>query len=79
MWTISGQRSDLGQVSITLINVFGVSGRDSERFLARWRASARIMAEQPGFVRARMYCAVSRIGLLRRSLSVATTGRSGSA
>jgi len=43
---------------ITLINVFTVPLEESERFLEFWRRRARIMAAQPGFVRARMYRAV---------------------
>lgn len=43
---------------ITLINVFTVPPEESDRFLEFWRRRARIMAAQPGFVRARMYRAV---------------------
>jgi heme-degrading monooxygenase HmoA len=40
---------------VTLINAFTVPPEESERFLDRWKDNARIMAGQPGFVRARMY------------------------
>jgi len=40
---------------ITLINAFTVPPDESERFLDRWKDNARIMAGQPGFIRARMY------------------------
>jgi heme-degrading monooxygenase HmoA len=40
---------------VTLINAFTVPPEESERFLHRWTDSARIMAAQPGFIRARMY------------------------
>jgi heme-degrading monooxygenase HmoA len=40
---------------VTMINAFTVPLVESERFLQRWRDNARIMAGQPGFVRARMY------------------------
>ncbi|TNC29201.1 antibiotic biosynthesis monooxygenase family protein [Amycolatopsis alkalitolerans] len=43
---------------VTLINAFTVPDLESERFLRRWRENARIMAAQPGFVRARMYRAL---------------------
>jgi heme-degrading monooxygenase HmoA len=43
---------------VTLINVFTVPLAESERFLRRWRDNARIMAAQPGFIRARMYRAL---------------------
>jgi heme-degrading monooxygenase HmoA len=39
---------------VTLINAFSVSG-ESERFLRRWKDNARIMAHQPGLIRARLY------------------------
>jgi hypothetical protein len=44
--------------SITLINAFTVPLNESERFLRRWKDNARIMAGQPGFIRARMYRAL---------------------
>jgi heme-degrading monooxygenase HmoA len=37
---------------ITLINAFTVPPDESERFLDRWKDNARIMAGQPGFIRA---------------------------
>jgi heme-degrading monooxygenase HmoA len=40
---------------VTLINAFTVPVPESERFLSRWKDNARIMAGQPGFIRARMY------------------------
>jgi heme-degrading monooxygenase HmoA len=40
---------------VTLINAFTVPPDESERFLHRWKDNARIMADQPGFIRARMY------------------------
>lgn len=40
---------------VTLINAFTVPLDESERFLQRWKDSARVMAGQPGFVRARMH------------------------
>lgn len=40
---------------VTLINAFTVPPEESERFLYRWKDNARIMAGQPGFIRARMY------------------------
>jgi heme-degrading monooxygenase HmoA len=40
---------------VTLINAFTVPADESERFLHRWKDNARIMADQPGFIRARMY------------------------
>ena len=40
---------------VTLINAFTVPPQESERFLRRWADNARIMANQPGFIRARMY------------------------
>jgi heme-degrading monooxygenase HmoA len=41
---------------VTLINLFTVPPSEFDRFLRGWRDSARIMATQPGFIRARMYC-----------------------
>ncbi|MFF8379993.1 antibiotic biosynthesis monooxygenase family protein [Streptomyces sp. NPDC015661] len=40
---------------VTLINAFTVPVGESERFLHRWKDNARIMARQPGYIRARMY------------------------
>jgi heme-degrading monooxygenase HmoA len=40
---------------VTLINAFTVPREESERFLERWKVSARLMSSQPGFVRARMH------------------------
>jgi heme-degrading monooxygenase HmoA len=40
---------------VTLINAFTVPPHESDRFLRRWKENARIMAGQPGFIRARMY------------------------
>jgi heme-degrading monooxygenase HmoA len=51
--------------SITLINAFTVPLNQSERFLRRWKDNARIMAGQPGFIRARMYRALIEDAELR--------------
>ena len=40
---------------VTLINAFTVPPHEAGRFLQRWKDNARIMAGQPGFIRARMY------------------------
>lgn len=40
---------------VTLINAFTVPPEESERFLDRWKDNARIMARQPGLIRARMF------------------------
>jgi heme-degrading monooxygenase HmoA len=40
---------------VVLINAFTVPPEESERFLDRWKDNARIMARQPGFIRARMF------------------------
>jgi heme-degrading monooxygenase HmoA len=40
---------------VTLINAFTVPLHESDRFLRWWKDNARIMAGQPGFIRARMY------------------------
>lgn len=39
----------------TLINTFTVPPEESDRFLHRWKDTARIMASQPGFIRARLH------------------------
>jgi heme-degrading monooxygenase HmoA len=44
--------------SVTLINAFTVPPQESEHFMRRWKDNARIMAGQPGFIRARMYRAL---------------------
>lgn len=44
--------------AVTLINALTVPAAESERFLSRWRDNARIMAAQPGFVRARLHVAL---------------------
>jgi heme-degrading monooxygenase HmoA len=44
-----------GNQPVTLINAFTVPLHESDRFLRRWKDNARIMASQPGFIRARMY------------------------
>ncbi|WP_394824956.1 antibiotic biosynthesis monooxygenase family protein [Pendulispora albinea] len=41
--------------AVTLINAFTVPVEESEQFLFRWKDNARIMAAQPGFIRAVMY------------------------
>jgi heme-degrading monooxygenase HmoA len=41
--------------AVTLINAFTVPVDESEQFLFRWKDNARIMAAQPGFIRAVMY------------------------
>lgn len=40
---------------VTLINAFTVPIEESDRFLLRWKDNARIMAQQPGLIRARMF------------------------
>ncbi|MFI9503525.1 antibiotic biosynthesis monooxygenase family protein [Nocardia sp. NPDC052566] len=40
---------------ITMINAFTVPVEESEEFLRLWKGTARIMAAQPGFVRARLH------------------------
>jgi heme-degrading monooxygenase HmoA len=44
---------------VTVINAFAVPPEESERFVDRWKDTARILAqiiaEQPGFIRARLY------------------------
>ena len=40
---------------VIVINGFTVPARESERFLERWSEGARVMARQPGMVRARMH------------------------
>jgi heme-degrading monooxygenase HmoA len=54
-----------GDEPVTLINAFTVPPEESERFLHRWKDNARIMAGQPGFVRARMYRATADDAELR--------------
>ncbi|MGI5131316.1 antibiotic biosynthesis monooxygenase family protein [Pseudonocardia sp. CA-107938] len=44
---------------VTLINAFTVDMAKEERFLARWRDNARVLATAPGFIGARMMRAVS--------------------
>ncbi|MBN6040597.1 antibiotic biosynthesis monooxygenase [Amycolatopsis sp. 195334CR] len=44
---------------VTLINAFTVPPGESELFLERWKDNARVMAAQPGFLRARMYHALT--------------------
>lgn len=51
--------------SVTLINAWTVPPEESGRFLDRWKDNARIMASQPGFIRARMYCSLSDEAELR--------------
>jgi heme-degrading monooxygenase HmoA len=50
---------------VTVINAWTVPVEESGRFLDRWKDSARIMASQPGFIRARMYCSLSDQAELR--------------
>lgn len=40
---------------VTLINAFTVPERESARFLQRWKDNTRVIIDQPGFVRARLY------------------------
>jgi len=40
---------------VIVINAFTVPMRESELFLERWSESARVMARQPGLVRARLH------------------------
>jgi quinol monooxygenase YgiN len=39
---------------VILINTFAVPANESERFLEAWKNNARIMAQQPGMIRARL-------------------------
>jgi len=50
---------------VTLINAFTVPAEESERFLHHWKDAARVMASQPGFVRARMHHALADDAELR--------------
>src|SRR5262245_23479775 len=50
---------------VTLINAFTVPLPESDRFLWRWKDNARIMAAQPGFIRARMYKSLIKDAELR--------------
>jgi heme-degrading monooxygenase HmoA len=50
-----GPLSAAADEPVTLINAFTVPPDESDRFLRRWKDNARIMASQPGFIRARMY------------------------
>ena len=40
---------------VTLINAFTVPPGETEQFVHRWKNNARIMAQQPGFIRARLH------------------------
>lgn len=55
---------------VILINAFTVPVEDSQRFLERWSDDARVMARQPGMVRARMHRAL-RAGAQPRFVNVA--------
>lgn len=44
--------------TVIVINGFTVPAAESERFLERWSEAARVMAQQPGLVRARMHRAL---------------------
>jgi heme-degrading monooxygenase HmoA len=48
-----------------LINAFTVPLEESERFFERWKDTARTMARQPGFLRARMHRALANDPELR--------------
>ena len=50
---------------VTLINAWTVPPEESGLFLDRWKDNARVMASQPGFIRARMYCSLSDEAELR--------------
>src|SRR5262245_8465745 len=54
-----------GSEPVTLINAFTVPLEESERFLERWKDNARVMARQPGFLRARMHRALADDAELR--------------
>jgi heme-degrading monooxygenase HmoA len=41
--------------AVMMINVFEVPAAESDQFLYRWKDNVGQMAQQPGFVRARMY------------------------
>ncbi len=47
--------TDAGVESVTLINPFTMPPAESEWFLRRWRASAPIMAAQPGVIGGHLY------------------------
>ncbi|WP_394834916.1 antibiotic biosynthesis monooxygenase [Pendulispora rubella] len=51
--------------AVTLINAFTVPVEESEQFLFRWRDNARVMAAQPGFIRAVMYQSLDSAAELR--------------
>lgn len=51
-------QTESADAPVTVINAFTVPLQESQRFLQRWKDNARIMAGQPGFVRARMYRAL---------------------
>jgi heme-degrading monooxygenase HmoA len=40
---------------VVLINAFTMPPNEAERFLKAWKDNARIMARQPGMIRARLY------------------------
>ena len=40
---------------VTIINAFSVPAEEAEPFLRWWKDAARIMADRPGMVRARMH------------------------
>ncbi len=44
---------------VTLINAFSVPMTQEERFLSRWKDNANLMIGAPGFLRARMFRALS--------------------
>jgi heme-degrading monooxygenase HmoA len=51
--------------AVTLSNAFSVPAEESDRFLERWKDTARVMSGQPGFVRARMHRSLHNDGEFR--------------
>ena len=45
--------------TVMMINVFEVPVPESDQFLYRWKDNVGMMAQQPGFVRAKMYKALA--------------------
>ena len=55
VFQVASTREALGSEPVTVINAFTVPPDESEQFLRWWKDNARLMAGQPGFIRARMY------------------------
>lgn len=49
------QTNALVSEPVTLINAFRMPPDEAERFLRAWKNNARVAAEQPGFIRARLH------------------------